>query len=236
MGQLKNWDNKTWLSSNNYIKKFNKFLIKNSSLNRNSKILDIGCGRGKILGNLSNILKLRNKPVGLDIENHKDKDKRFKFKKISPIKFLKKNTNSFDLILIKQTIHLFKINQIIKLIYICKKHLNKKGRIIILTLDPYKNEIPTFNLMNKKLKISLYRDKKILDLIQKFDKKIIFKNFVYKVKILKKKYIEMIFNRYISVLLNMSETQINMGIQELEANFKKEIQFKDKLICLILNR
>ena len=46
----------------------------------------------------------------------------------------------------------------------------------------------------------------------------------------------MIFNRYISVLLNMSETQINMGIQELEANFKKEIQFKDKLICLILNR
>ena len=25
---IKNWDNKTWLSSKNYIKSFNKFLIK----------------------------------------------------------------------------------------------------------------------------------------------------------------------------------------------------------------
>ena len=50
---IKNWDNKTWLSSQNYIKSFNNFLIKNINLNSNSKILDIGCGRGKILGTLS---------------------------------------------------------------------------------------------------------------------------------------------------------------------------------------
>ena len=48
---LKNWDNKTWLSSTSYIKSFNKFLIKETKLNKNSEILDIGCGRGKILGN-----------------------------------------------------------------------------------------------------------------------------------------------------------------------------------------
>ena len=47
---LKNWDNKTWLSSTSYIKSFNKFLIKETKLNKNSEILDIGCGRGKILG------------------------------------------------------------------------------------------------------------------------------------------------------------------------------------------
>ena len=38
---IKNWDNKTWLSSNSYIKSFNKFLIKETKLNKNSKILDI---------------------------------------------------------------------------------------------------------------------------------------------------------------------------------------------------
>ena len=37
---IKNWDNKTWLSSNSYIKSFNKFLIKETKLNKNSKILD----------------------------------------------------------------------------------------------------------------------------------------------------------------------------------------------------
>ena len=47
MGPLKNWDNKTWLSSQKYIKSFNRFILKQVKLNRNSRILDIGCGRGK---------------------------------------------------------------------------------------------------------------------------------------------------------------------------------------------
>jgi len=55
MKSIKNWDNKTWLSSNAYINSFNKFLIQNTKLNYESKILYIGCGRGKILENLSNI-------------------------------------------------------------------------------------------------------------------------------------------------------------------------------------
>ena len=78
---IKNWDNKTWLSSKDYINSFNKFLIKHIKLNSNSKILDIGCGRGKIIGNLSSKLKLRIKPLGIDIIDHKDRDKRISFKK-----------------------------------------------------------------------------------------------------------------------------------------------------------
>ena len=61
MGSLKNWDNKTWLSSQKYIKSFNRFILKQVKLNRNSRILDIGCGRGKILANLSNKLRLNQK-------------------------------------------------------------------------------------------------------------------------------------------------------------------------------
>ena len=78
---IKNWDNKTWLSSQNYINSFNNFLIKNVKINSNFKILDIGCGRGKILGSLSSKLKLKEKPLGIDIVNHRDKDKRINFKK-----------------------------------------------------------------------------------------------------------------------------------------------------------
>ena len=67
MVSIKNCDNKTWLSSPKYIDSFNKFLIKQSKINENSKILDIGCGRGKILGNLKSKLKLKMKPIGIDI-------------------------------------------------------------------------------------------------------------------------------------------------------------------------
>jgi ubiquinone/menaquinone biosynthesis C-methylase UbiE len=153
MKSIKNWDNKTWLSSNAYINSFNKFLIQNTKLNYESKILDIGCGRGKILENLSNKLNLINKPIGLDIENHKDRSKKMIFKKIDALTYVKKTKFTFDVILIKQTIHLLKKKQAIKLLSICKSILNPNGKIIILSLDPSKNEIPTFQLMKKKLKI-----------------------------------------------------------------------------------
>ena len=70
MRELKNWDNKTWLSSKRYINSFNSFLLKKKKLNKKSKILDIGCGRGKIFGSLSRKLKLSNKPIGIDPVTH----------------------------------------------------------------------------------------------------------------------------------------------------------------------
>ena len=50
MKKLKNWDYKNCLSSKSYIDSINRFLLKKKKLNKNSIILDIGCGRGKIVG------------------------------------------------------------------------------------------------------------------------------------------------------------------------------------------
>jgi len=144
MAPLKNWDNKTWLSSQKYINSFNQFILKQVKLNKNSRILDIGCGRGKILANLSNKLKLINKPIGLDIENHKDKSKKIIFKKIDALSYVAKSKATFDLILIKQTIHLLKKKQAIKLLSLCKNRLNSNGKIIILSLDPKKMKYQHF--------------------------------------------------------------------------------------------
>lgn len=234
MGPLKNWDNKTWLSSQKYIKSFNRFILKQVKLNKNSRILDIGCGRGKILANLSNKLRLLNKPIGLDIENHKDKSKKIIFKKIDALSYVSKTKITFDLILIKQTIHLLKKKQAIKLLSICKNKLNPNGKIIILSLDPKKNEIPTFQLMNKKLNISLKKDEKLFNLILKNQNKIIIKKFVFHVQILKTKYLQMIKNRYMSTLLNFSNSQINNGINEIKKDYGNVLKFKDRLICFVI--
>ena len=186
--KLKNWDNKTWISSNKYIKSFIKFLLKQKKLNRNSKILDIGCGRGKIIGSLSTRLRLKDKPIGLDIKNHKDFDKRIIFKKIDAIKFLENNKGKFDLILIKQTIHFFNLKNIKKMLALTHSCLKSGGIILILSLDKKHNEIPTFTLMKKKLNQSLKRDiviwKNILQLnikksITKFNFKVNIKLYVW---------------------------------------------------------
>ena len=231
---IKNWDNKTWLSSKEYIKSFNRFLIKNINLNSKSKILDIGCGRGKILGTLSSKLKLKNKPLGVDIINHKDKDKRIKFRKVDASSFYFKNNEKFDLILIKQTIHLLKLNEIKRLLFISKKNLRLNGKIFIFTLDTDKNELPTFSLMKIRLLNSLKRDKKILKLIKKKYPNSKKKEFIYKVNIIKKDYLKMIQKRYISTLLPLTKKEILKGMEEIDFMHRNNIKFNDKLICTIL--
>ena len=231
---IKNWDNKTWLSSQKYINSFNRFLIKNFNLNSNSKILDIGCGRGKILGALNSKLKLKIKPLGIDIIKHKNRDKRINFKRIDALNYSSTDNQKFDLILIKQTIHLMKLSEIKRLLRLLKKKLNSKGKILIFTLETNKNEIPTFKLMKNKLEQSLKRDKEILKIITKlypYRKK---KKFFFDVKVKKKEYLKMIKNRYISTLLTFSNKQLDFGVQEIELKYKDIIRFKDKLICIIL--
>ena len=89
MKKLKNWDNQTWLSSKNYIFQFNKFLNKRVKFNKNTKILDIGCGRANIISDLQKRYKFREKPIGLDIIKNKGIKKNIIFKKIDGYNYLK---------------------------------------------------------------------------------------------------------------------------------------------------
>ena len=232
MLSIKNWDNKTWISSTKYIQSFNNFLLKHKKLTKHSKILDIGCGRGKIMGLLSSKLKLINKPIGLDIENHKDFDKRITFKKTNAIKYLKDNKKKFDLILIKQTIHLFNLKDIKKILTYSYSSLNIGGTILILTLDTKDNEIPTFSLMKQKLKQSFKRDNLIWKKLLQLNIKKNVTKFNFKVNIKKNIYLKMIKQRYISTLLKFSSLQISNGIIEIDLKYKKNILFNDKLKCL----
>jgi hypothetical protein len=114
------------------------------------------------------------------------------------------------------------------------KNLNQNGKILIFTLDTNKNELPTFDLMKKKLIKSLKRDKKIMKVISDLNLIKIKKKFIYKVKISKKDYLDMIKKRYISILLTMSKKELSKGIEEINSKYTKNLMFRDKLICLIL--
>ena len=236
MLSIKNWDNKTWISSTKYIQSFNNFLLKQKKLTKHSKILDIGCGRGKIMGSLSSKLKLINKPIGIDIENHKDFDKRITFKKINAIRYLKNNQNKFDLILIKQTIHFFNLRDIKKILRYSNASLEVGGVILILTLDTKNNEIPTFSLMKQKLNQSLKRDNLIWKKLLQLNIKKSITKFNFKVNIKKNIYLKMIKQRYISTLLKFSSLQISNGINEINLRYKKNILFNDKLKCLMFTK
>jgi len=154
MKKLKNWDNKTWLSSKSYISQFNKLLRTKINFNKNSKILDIGCGRANIISALQKKYKFKNKPIGIDVVANKDVKKNIIFNKIDALKYLQKK-EKYDLILIKQTIHFFTKTKLNYLLNLSKKSLNPKGKILIFSLKTKNNKIPCFKKMKKNLEKSL---------------------------------------------------------------------------------
>ena len=86
------------------------------------------------------------------------------------------------------------------------------------------------------MQISLNQDEKLFDLILKIIPTIITKKFIYDVRILKTKYLQMIKDRYISTLLNFNNKQIIIGINEIKNNYGNVLKFKDRLICLIIRK
>ena len=232
MKKLRNWDNKTWLSSKKYISAFNVFLKSKIIINKNIKILDIGCGRANIISFLQKKYKFKEKPIGIDIIKNKNIKKNIIFIKSDALNYLKKNNKKFDLILIKQTIHFFSKKRIRSLLNLAKNKINKKGQILIFSLKIKKNEIPCFKIMKSKLSKSLQRDEDLIKLIKKNLKNYKTHNFNFKVNLPKSKYIRMIKNRYISCLLNISDTEIKKGINEIRSNYKNQIKFTDTLNCI----
>ena len=88
MKKLRNWDNKTWLSSKKYISAFNFFLKEKVKLNKNTKVLDIGCGRANIISSLQKKYKFKNKAIGIDIVRNKGIKKNIQFIKSDAITYL----------------------------------------------------------------------------------------------------------------------------------------------------
>ena len=88
--------------------------------------------------------------------------------------------------------------------------------------------------MKKKLTKSLKRDKKIMKIISDLNLVKIKKKFIYKVKISKSDYLDMIKKRYISILLTMSKKELSKGIKQINSKYAKNLTFKDKLVCIIL--
>ena len=232
MKQLKNWDNKTWLSSKRYILSFCKFLKKKIKIDKKTRILDIGCGRANIISFLQKKYRFRNKPVGIDVVKNYNTKNNIIFKKVDAIKYLKKSNQKFDLILIKQTIHFFSKTKLYFLLDIAIKKLNKKGHILIFSLKTKNNKIPSFKRMKIKLILSLKKDENLIKRVKKRFNKYKISYFDFKVSVSKSKYIKMIKNRYISCLLNLSRKEIKKGVEEFKSNCKNRIKFTDTLICI----
>ena len=230
-----NWDRSSWLSSKEYFEELSNQLIEFLDITEEKKILDVGCGRGYLLENLALNANLTNQPVGVEPVKHEDfVPQNVKIFHSSINSFLNENNSQFDLVILKQVLHLLTLDERKKFYHDIKNHINVDANIVFIYMNN-QTEIPLFPLMENKLQQSLKSHKLLLEeLIQKFNLLNMF-NFNYHVKISLEEYLEMISNRYMTILLDLSKKEIEGGIDFIKKNYPKQLVFQDTLTIKVFN-
>ena len=230
-----NWDRSSWLSSKEYFAKLSNQLIKSLDLHEEIKILDVGCGRGYLLRSLANKANLINIPFGVEPVKHEGPiPHHIKIINSSINSFLDNNNIKFDVVILKQVLHLLNQNEREYFYYKVKKHLNDNAKIVFIHMND-QTEIPQFPTMKHRLKKSLNSHQYLLDELIKNFKLLKIDNFNYDVNISSKEYLEMIRNKYISVILDLNEEEIEKGIEFIKKHYPNQLSFKDTLTIQVFN-
>ena len=230
-----NWDRSSWLSSKEYFAKLSNQLIKSLDLHEEIKILDVGCGRGYLLRSLANKANLINIPLGVEPVKHEGSiPHHIKIINSSINSFLDNNNIKFDVVILKQVLHLLNQNEREYFYYKVKKHLNDNAKIVFIHMND-QTEIPQFPIMKNRLKKSLNSHQYLSEELIKNFKLLKIDNFNYDVNISSKEYLEMIRNKYISVILDLNEEEIEKGIEFIKKNYPNQLSFKDTLTIQVFN-
>ena len=224
-----NWDKSSWLSSKEYFEELSYHLIEFLEISKEKNILDVGCGRGYLLESLAKKVNFIHKPVGVEPVNHEDTiSPRIEIINSSINFFLQKNNSKFDLVILKQVLHLLNSNEREYFYSELKKNLNNNGQIVFIHMND-QTEIPQFPLMRNKLKLSIDGHNLLLAELNKNFKLLKTQNFTYHVKISLEEYLTMITNRYMTVLLDFNEEEIKEGIAFIKQNYPIRLSFQDTL-------
>jgi len=122
-----------------------ELLIKNHNLNNDSKVLDVGCGKGYLLYEMKLLLP-GLKIVGFDISNHAISNSKEEIKKDlfihsakDPFNF---GDNEFDLVLSLGCLHNLRIFEL----GLALKEIERVGKEGYIMIESYRNEEELFNL------------------------------------------------------------------------------------------
>ena len=134
-------------------------MIKDFKLTNNSRILDIGCGKGYLLYELKLLLP-KIKIIGIDISNYAIKNAKKEIKSCikffdlrkKKLPFIKKN---FDLVMSLGTLHNFKLSELI----FALKEISRVSKNSYIMVESYKNDQELFNLQCWALTAETFLDK-----------------------------------------------------------------------------
>jgi hypothetical protein len=146
----------------------------------------------------------------------------------SGIEFLKNTTNHYEVCLIKECLHHFSNAEQNTLFQIC----HQKVTTLIIVLRLKDNVYPWFDEAQKSYENTCVDMLKIKKFLKQSGYSTSIKELTVSINLNSNQWIAMLKNRFWSNLENISDTELNQGINEVQKRIEPQVQFNDKVTVL----
>lgn len=232
-----NWDRTSWVSRPDYIAFWADIIINALHLHHTSRILDIGCGRGNITAAIAARLSAITPVEGIDISDtirEAGSGPGLSFTQSDASCYLSAQPdNSYDGIVLKQVIHCLSTQARHRLLDDIYRVLKPGGRVAILIMPP----VPTLPLFPQASRIFSREQLDYRDLAREASTQFHTRQsiFCYDVTIPCEQYFVLLRERFMSVLRQLSDTEIEQGIHWLQQHGSTgTLCFRDPLHLITL--
>ncbi|MCB0322849.1 MAG: class I SAM-dependent methyltransferase [Bdellovibrionales bacterium] len=235
-----NWDRDSWISWPEYVEKVASYICSLLELTSDSRILDLGCGRGRITSTIARQLNVATPVEGIDpasIIAHAVDSAQVSFKQIDALTYLSVvDASSYDAIIFKQTYHCISSDERPALLEHVFRCLKPSGTCLIMIM-PYELTCPMF----RRAEEVFFEEQLSIDSIiveaSRAGLGTAVHQFSYPVSISKRNYLSLIESRFMSHLRLLSDRELREGLAELDRFLKSDtVMFEDRLECLICRK
>jgi len=232
------WDNNSWISSSDYIDYTAKFLIDGLGIHSQSRLLDIGCGRGNISVTLAEQANLSFPLDAVDISDsilEAPETDKVNFHQIDVLRFLNdKDEQHYDGVIMKQVFHLLSAKTRKGVLLRIRRCLKQGGSVVILAM-PFDSSLPMFEKGTVIFNKEVFPLGEVLKLGVECGFSTQLSAFSFEVNISKKDYFDLLKRRFMSNLRALSDEDIQHGVRELNGIYHKDqLTFIDKLDVVYL--
>lgn len=232
-----NWDRTSWVSRPDYIAFWADIIIEALHLHQTSRVLDIGCGRGNITAAIAARLSAITPVEGIDISDtirEASAGPGLSFTRCDASCYLSaRPDNSYDGIVLKQVIHCLSARARHQLLDDMYRVLKPGGRAAILIMPP----VSTLPLFPQASRVFAQEQLDYRDLAREAGAQFHIRQSVhcYHVTIPCEQYFALLRERFMSVLRQLSDTEIEQGIHWLQQHGSTgTLSFSDPLHLLTL--
>lgn len=228
-----------WFYSNEFVNFMTDHIIQKLDIKTTDKVLDLGAGTGIYSKDILKKITLEQKISCVDLSNEmlKNLENYPNIKAIhsDAISFCQNKNDEFDKVFAKEMFHHLNTSERDILYKALFQSVKRNGLVGILQLTPT-IEYPLFQdaLDYFEQNQIHYKDieKGLID-AQFSDVQTLFIS--YPLEIDKNKYIQMIANRYMSLLSNYSDEQLLIGIEQVKEKYKNEpiLKFDDTFVMVV---